>query len=59
MTELAYSLGDFFQSTFGILIALGNIPNYLFIILGFVGLFYWLNLQKKYSREDKEAGRLI
>jgi hypothetical protein len=59
MTELAYSLGDLFQWTFGILIALGNIPNYLIIVLGFVGLFYWLNLQKKYSRDDKEAGRLV
>ena len=59
MTDLAYSLGDLFQWTFGILTALGNIPNYTFIVLGFFGLFYWLNLQKKYSREDKKAGRFV
>jgi uncharacterized membrane protein YuzA (DUF378 family) len=32
-------------------------PNSVFIIVGFVGLFYWLNLQKKYNQKaDKEGG---
>jgi len=37
---------------------LGNIPNVLFIILGFVGLFTWLNIQKKYNKKAEEDGGL-
>jgi hypothetical protein len=59
MTDIAYSIGDFFTWTFGILTALENGPNYLFIALGIFGIAYWLRLQKKYSKADKEAGRLI
>ena len=29
----------------------GNLFNYSVIILGFVGLFYWLNMQKKYNQQ--------
>ena len=36
----------------------GNIPNVLFIILGFVGLFMWLNIQKKYNKKAEEEGGL-
>lgn len=28
---------------------IGNIFNYACIVLGFFGLFYWLNLQKKFN----------
>lgn len=59
MTDLAYSLGDFFTWTFGILELLGNAPNVIFIIIGFIGAGFWLMKQAKYSKEDKEAGRLI
>jgi hypothetical protein len=32
-------------------------PNSVFIIVGFVGLFYWLNLQKKFNKKaEKEGG---
>ena len=59
MTDLAYSLGDFFIWTFGIIEMLGNSPNVLFIILGFIGTAFWLWKQAKYSKADREAGRLI
>ncbi len=59
MTDIAYSIGDFFTWTFGILTSLQNAPNYLFIVLGILGIAYWLRLQKNYSKADKEAGRLI
>jgi len=31
-----------------------NIVNIIFILLGFVALFYWMNLMYKYKREGKE-----
>jgi hypothetical protein len=31
----------------------GNIFNYSCIVLGFVGLFYWLNLQRKFDAAAK------
>jgi hypothetical protein len=51
-----YALGDFLQWTFIPLQAnvIGNIFNYSLIVLGFVGLFYWLNLQKKFNQQAKD-----
>lgn len=59
MTELVYAIGDFLRSTFTILEVAENGPNYLFVALGFVGIVYWLFRQKKYTQEDRKAGRLI
>jgi hypothetical protein len=36
----------------------GNLFNYSVIVLGFVGLFYWLNLQKKFNEKAKKEGTL-
>lgn len=46
-----YGLGDLIQSTFGLLEAdmVGNKFNYACIALGFVGLFIWLNKQRKFN----------
>jgi hypothetical protein len=44
-------LAKFFQWSFGILESLGNTPNKIFIVGGFVGLAYWLWLQGKYNKE--------
>jgi len=30
---------------------IGNLFNNGAIVLGFIGLFYWLNLQRKYNKE--------
>ena len=51
MDWLVYPLGDFFVWTFGVLEKLGNLPNDLFLLLGFAGMFYWLWLQGKYNKE--------
>ncbi|NNC82703.1 MAG: hypothetical protein HKN79_03930 [Flavobacteriales bacterium] len=59
MTEVWYSIGDFITWTFGILEALGNIPNVIFTIIGFIGAGFWLMRQAKYTKEDGQAGRLI
>lgn len=45
-----------------ILVPIGELPNiinpnYIFLFLGFIGLFYWLNLQNKYNKKaEKEGG---
>ncbi|MES2798419.1 MAG: hypothetical protein V4638_00255 [Bacteroidota bacterium] len=36
----------------------GNIFNYSLIVLGFIGLFYWLNVQKKLSDKAAKEGKL-
>jgi len=37
----------------------GNLPNTLFTLLGFGGLFYWLNLQSKYNKKaEQESNQL-
>ncbi len=36
---------------------LGNLPNVLFVLIGFVGLFYWLKTQGNYNtKAEKEGG---
>ena len=59
MTELVYAIGDFLRSTFTILEIAENGPNYAFVALGLVGIIYWIMRQKKYTEEDRKAGRLI
>jgi hypothetical protein len=39
-----------------ILVPIGDLPdlinpNYLFLFLGFIGMFYWLFLQGKYNKQ--------
>lgn len=59
MTDLAYKLGDVFTWTFKILEMLGNLPNYLFIGIGFVGFGFWLMKQGQYTARDKREGNLV
>lgn len=51
LSEIFWGIGDVFGWTFQLFEITGNILNNSFLILGFVGLFYWLNLQKKYSEQ--------
>ena len=54
-------IGDFLTWTFNILEneePVTMIMNYGVIVLGFVGLFYWLNVQKKLSAKAKAEGTL-
>ena len=44
-----------------LLIPLGELPtyinpNYLFLALGFIGLFYWLRLQGQYNKKAEREG---
>lgn len=58
MTDFIYWLGDAFIAFFQLFEKLGNIPNYIFIALGFVGLFFWLNTQKKFNKKAQQQGSL-
>lgn len=58
MTEFIYWLGDMFNAFFRLFEKLENLPNYLIIITGFVGLFFWLNTQVKFNKKAQEQGTL-
>ena len=51
--DIFHLLGDLLQWTFGIFEMIGNIFNYGVILLGFIGMFYWLNLQRKFNAQAK------
>jgi len=50
MSKIFYSIADFLQWTFGFFEWVGNGFNDILLLLGFVGLFYWLNIQKKLNQ---------
>ncbi|MDC1403834.1 uracil phosphoribosyltransferase [Crocinitomicaceae bacterium] len=51
-TTIFYGIGTLFADYLFIPFEMvGNIFNYSFIVLGFVGLFYWLNMQKKFNQQ--------
>ncbi len=57
MQEIVGPIAALIKWTFDeILVPIGELPdlvnpNYIFLALGFVGLFYWLILQKKYNTQ--------
>lgn len=52
MNNFWYALGDLLNGAW-FYDNVGNIFNYSLIVLGFIGLFYWLNIQRKLN--DKAA----
>lgn len=67
LTVMEYLLGPIaaiIKWTFdNILVPIGDLPdvvnpNYLFLGVGFIGLFYWLNLQGKYNKKAEQEGGL-
>lgn len=48
-STIFYAIADVFQWTFQIFEHIGDFVNYAFILLGFIGLFIWLNKQKKFN----------
>jgi hypothetical protein len=50
-STIFHAIADLLTWTFGIFEVIGNTFNYAVILLGFVGLFYWLNLQRKFNAE--------
>lgn len=63
MDYIVNPLGQLIVWTFdNLLVPIGDLgaanPNNLFIVLGFVGLFYWLAQQRKYNKIADEQGTL-
>ena len=59
MTDFIYGIGDFFYWLFeNTLEPLGDIPNWGFIVLGFIGMFIWLKMQKDFNAKAKSTGEL-
>lgn len=58
MTDFFYWLGDVFIAFFDLFEKLENYPNYLFVVVGFIGLFIWLNMQKNYNKKAEQEGSL-
>lgn len=57
--EFFEGLGDLFTNyLFVPLELIGDLFNYSVIVLGFLGLFYWLNIQKKLSDKAQREGTL-
>lgn len=50
-TDIFWGIGDLMTMTFGIFEVIGNSFNYMLLGLGFVGLFYWLNWQRKFNQQ--------
>ncbi|MGY6562915.1 MAG: hypothetical protein ACXITV_12505 [Luteibaculaceae bacterium] len=59
MQDIVLPLGEFIVKALSILEKMENWPNVLVIILGFVGTFYWLKVQKDYTDKAKKDGTLI
>lgn len=57
-SSVFWAIGDLLTWTFGIFEMIGNMFNYSLLALGFIGLFYWLNLQKKLNNKAKNEGTL-
>lgn len=50
-TDFFYKLDDLFQCFFYLYDNVGNILNYSFLALGFVGFFMWMNFQRKFNQK--------
>jgi len=51
MNGLFYGLKTVIESSFGMLDSLGNVPNVLFILLGFVLVSYWIKQMVAHNKE--------
>ena len=58
-TELMYATGDALEASFKILPMIGNSFNYVAIVVGVVGLIYWLTFQYKKTKQAKRDGTYI
>lgn len=54
-TGFFWGIGDVLDTTFTVLHSdvIGNKFNYSLVVLGFIGLFFWLNKQRQYNEQAK------
>lgn len=55
-TSLMNKTGDLFQWTFGLMDGPNRNMNIMFIIIGSIGVIYWLTRQTKYNAEAEQNG---
>lgn len=59
MDYIFLPIAKFFQWIFNAMEILGNTPNNIFIVGGFIGLIYWCVLQGKYNKQaERTPGQL-
>ncbi|MEO6902094.1 MAG: hypothetical protein ABI315_02990 [Bacteroidia bacterium] len=58
MTDVFNGIGRLFESSFGPIKALGNIPNIFFWVIIVSLIIVWLRKQTKYNKEAEENGTL-
>ena len=56
MTDFIYGIGNVMYLFFYQFEKLQNLPNNLFVVMGFVLLFWWMSLQKKYNTKAENEG---
>lgn len=54
-TDVFYKIDDICQYFLSFYDWVGNKANYLFLILGFVGFFMWMNFQRKFNDKAKNT----
>ncbi len=52
--DIVEGLGDFLLWTFEILPTLGNIPNFLFILIGSILFLYWMGQMLGHQRRGEK-----
>ncbi len=58
MTDFIYALGDAFYWFFSQFEKLENLPNWGIVTLAFGLLFWWLNMQRNYTKKAERAGTI-
>jgi len=57
MQEIVGPIAGLVKWTFdNVLVPIGDLPdyinpNYIFLVIGFLGMLYWLNLQQKFNKQ--------
>ncbi|APD06822.1 hypothetical protein UJ101_01303 [Flavobacteriaceae bacterium UJ101] len=57
LSDLFHGIGNLFEASFEILPVLGNIPNFILMVVGATMFIWWMLQLKKFGKEDKEMER--
>ena len=58
-TDFINATGEVLESSFEVLPMVGNNFNYIVIVIGVVGLIYWLSYQMKKTKQAKQDGTYV
>ena len=57
-TGLMTKTGHFFEWTFSLMEGPNRNLNIVFIVIGFIGIIYWLSRQFRYNQEAEQNGAI-